>query len=257
MCPAATASSGGGGNETSACDAAHLAQPPRSGPLSTPSAAQKAIAASIRAARGDAKAALPGRGRKVRGSDDSSDTEEPWSLRSRQPVLPSNLDVLTPPARRCFRWQALCFSAGMPERDRSEITVERFMTHCPHTIGENQPLSVAHEMMRRYQIRHLPVLRGGNLVGILSLRDLHFIETLSDVDPEKVPVGDAMSTDTYTVVPGAALRRVAAKMADHRYGSAVIMDRERVIGIFTTVDGMRALSLVLAGTTETGNRERR
>jgi acetoin utilization protein AcuB len=60
-------------------------------------------------------------------------------------------------------------------------------------------------MMRRYQIRHLPVLREGKLVGMLSQRDLHFMETLSGVDPEKVPVGDAMSTDTYTVGPRAAL----------------------------------------------------
>jgi acetoin utilization protein AcuB len=127
----------------------------------------------------------------------------------------------------------------------SELTVDRFMTHCPHTIGHDQPLSTAHEMMRRYGIRHLPVLEGGKLVGILSQRDLHFIETLSDVDPEHVPVSDAMSSETYAVGPRSSLRRVAAEMADHRYGSAVIIDKERVIGILTTVDGMRALSMQL------------
>jgi acetoin utilization protein AcuB len=127
----------------------------------------------------------------------------------------------------------------------SELTVDRFMTHCPHTIGHDQPLSAAHEMMRRYGIRHLPVLQGGKLVGMLSQRDLHFIETLSDVDPEKVPVSDAMSPETYAVGPRSSLRRVAAEMADHRYGSAVIVEKERVIGILTTVDGMRALSMQL------------
>ena len=128
----------------------------------------------------------------------------------------------------------------------SELPVERFMTHCPHTIGQDQPLSAAHDMMRRYGIRHLPVLRGGKLVGILSQRDLHFIETLSDVDPDEVPVSDAMSTEAYAVGPRVSLRKVAAEMADHRYGSAVIVDKDRVIGILTTVDGMRALSLQLA-----------
>jgi acetoin utilization protein AcuB len=120
------------------------------------------------------------------------------------------------------------------------------MTHCPHTIGHDQPLSAAHEMMRRYGIRHLPVLQGRKLVGMLSQRDLHFIETLSDVDPEKVPVSDAMSPETYAVGPRSSLRHVAAEMADHRYGSVVIVDKERVIGILTTVDGMRALSIQLA-----------
>ncbi len=127
-----------------------------------------------------------------------------------------------------------------------ELTVDRFMTHCPHTIGHDQPLSTAHEMMRRYRIRHLPVLEGGKLVGMLSQRDLHFIETLSDVDPETVPVSDAMSTETYAVGPRASLRKVAAEMSDRRYGSAVIVDKEQVIGILTTVDGMRALSIQLA-----------
>jgi acetoin utilization protein AcuB len=142
----------------------------------------------------------------------------------------------------------------MSAQDRAK-TVERFMTHCPHTIEEHQPLSVGHEMMRRYQIRHLPVLRDGKLVGTLSQRDLYFIETLSDVDPEKVPVGDAMSTDTYTVGPRTTLRRVAAEMADHRYGSAVIMERDRVIGILTTVDGMRALSILLSECAKTVSNE--
>ena len=128
----------------------------------------------------------------------------------------------------------------------SKLTVERFMTHCPHTIGHDQPLSAAHHLMRRYGVRHLPVLQGGKLVGMLSQRDLHFIETLSDVDPDAVPVSDAMSAETYTVGPRASLRKVAAEMADHRYGSAVIVDKDRVIGILTTVDGMRALSLLLA-----------
>ena len=134
----------------------------------------------------------------------------------------------------------------MSEQYGRKTSVERFMTHCPHTIEENQPLRVAHDMMRRYQIRHLPVLRAGKLAGMLSLRDLHFIESLSTVDLDEVPVGDAMSIDTYAVGPRTTLRRVAAEMADHRYGSAVIMDHDRVIGILTTVDGMRALSILLS-----------
>jgi acetoin utilization protein AcuB len=128
----------------------------------------------------------------------------------------------------------------------TDTPVERFMTHSPHTIGEDQPLRTAHDMMRMYDIRHLPVLKGGRLVGMLSQRDLHFVEALANIDLEKVPVGDAMTSETYAVGPRTALRQVAAEMADHRYGSAVIVDKERVIGILTTVDGMRALSILLA-----------
>lgn len=135
----------------------------------------------------------------------------------------------------------------------SEPTVERFMTHCPHTIGHDQPLAAAHRLMQKYEIRHLPVLQGGKLVGMLSQRDLHFIETLANVDPETVPVSEAMSQDTYTVGPRSTLRKVAEEMADHRYGSAVVIEKERVIGILTTVDGMRALSILLSETRHPGH----
>ncbi len=39
-------------------------------------------------------------------------------------------------------------------------SVQKYMTTSPHTIGEDQPMAVAHQMMREYKIRHLPVLRG-------------------------------------------------------------------------------------------------
>lgn len=127
-----------------------------------------------------------------------------------------------------------------------KTTIEQSMTPSPHTIGQDQPLSVAHEMMRTHAIRHLPVLHGGKLVGIISQRDLHFIETLKDVDPEKVRVNEAMSTETYAVGPRSTVLEVAAEMAEHRYGAAVVVDKERVVGIFTTVDGMRMLSDLLS-----------
>jgi len=80
---------------------------------------------------------------------------------------------------------------------------------------------------------------------MVSQRDLHFIETLANVDQDTVAVSEAMSVDTYAVGPRTTLRKVAAEMADHRYGSAVIIEKERVIGILTTVDGLRALSMIL------------
>lgn len=128
----------------------------------------------------------------------------------------------------------------------SKATIEKFMTASPQTIGQEQPLSVAHELMRTHGIRHLPVLHGGKLVGVLSQRDLHFIETLKDVDPEKVLVSEAMSMETYAVGPSSTVGEVAAEMAEHRYGAAVVVDKERVVGIFTTVDGMRMLSELLS-----------
>lgn len=127
----------------------------------------------------------------------------------------------------------------------TEPSIDRFMTQTLHTIGCDQKLAAAHRMMRAHSIRHLPVLDAGKLVGMLSLRDLLFIETLQDVDQEQVQVSEAMSQDVFAIGPRASVRKVAAEMAEHKYGSAVVIDKGHVVGIFTTVDALKALSSLL------------
>jgi acetoin utilization protein AcuB len=124
-------------------------------------------------------------------------------------------------------------------------TIQKYMTTTPHSIGVEQPLSKAHAMMREHGIRHLPVLHGGKLMGILTDRDLHLVESLVGVDPTKVKVDDAMSTVIYSVSPEAPLDEVVGAMAEHKYGSAVVMQNDKVVGIFTTVDVCRTLAELL------------
>jgi len=100
-------------------------------------------------------------------------------------------------------------------------------------------------MMREHNIRHLPVLRGAKIVGLVSDRDLNTLETLKDVDPHKVLVSEAMTEDPYLVSPDAALDEVVSTMADRKYGSAVVMQHDKVVGIFTTVDACRAFADLL------------
>lgn len=115
------------------------------------------------------------------------------------------------------------------------------MTRVPSSIPKDSTLVEAHELMRKHKIRHLPVTDGGKLAGIVSQRDLHLVETLRDVDPEEVPVEDAMTRDVYVVAPSEPLMKVAAKMAHDRIGSAIIVGDRGVEGIFTTTDALIAL----------------
>ena len=124
-------------------------------------------------------------------------------------------------------------------------TIRKFMTTSPHSIGRDQTLATAHKMMREHSFRHLPVLEGGKLVGLVSARDLHLIETLRDVDPEEVTVEDAMSTDVYAVSPDAPLDEVVREMASRKLGCAVILQNGHVVGVFTTVDVCRTLGELL------------
>ncbi|MGZ3420321.1 MAG: CBS domain-containing protein [Polyangiales bacterium] len=123
--------------------------------------------------------------------------------------------------------------------------ITEFMTPAPWTIGNDQPLSRAHAMMRQHGIRHLPVLHGGKLVGVVSLGDLHLLEALGKIDLQHVTVEEAMTPEPYVVTEETPMREVAAQMAEHKYGTAIVARESRVIGIFTTVDALRAL--VLAG----------
>ena len=62
---------------------------------------------------------------------------------------------------------AQCFRMSKPIP-----TLQKFMTTSPHSIGKEQTLERAHEMMRTHRIRHLPVMQDDKIVGVVSIGDL-------------------------------------------------------------------------------------
>lgn len=124
-------------------------------------------------------------------------------------------------------------------------TVQKFMTYVPKSIGYDQTIAQATEVMRKLHLRHLPVLKGGNLVGILTDRDINLVNSLKDVDPTKMSVEEAYTADPYFTKPDAPLNEVVAEMASHKYGCALVVDNGKLVGIFTEIDAYRALSELL------------
>ena len=123
--------------------------------------------------------------------------------------------------------------------------VARYMSLEPVTIAPGEPMAVAHRLMRDGRVRHLPVVEHGRLVGIVSDRDLHLLESLRDVDPTEVTVGEAMTADVYAVPPDTSLDEVTREMMDRKLGSVVIVGHKGIEGIFTAIDALRALSDLL------------
>jgi acetoin utilization protein AcuB len=122
--------------------------------------------------------------------------------------------------------------------------VREFMTTMPQTIGVRASLAEARRTMAERGVRHLPVVNDGILVGILSEREIALCEALKK-DPDAVEVETAMRGRVFTCGPEAHLHAVAEIMADEKYGSAVIVERDhpvKVLGVFTTVDALRALA---------------
>ncbi|HWU44130.1 MAG TPA: CBS domain-containing protein [Bdellovibrio sp.] len=124
-------------------------------------------------------------------------------------------------------------------------SINKYMTTSLHTIGVDQTLAKAAKVMTDFKIRHLPVLAGGQLVGIISDRDIKFVESFKDVDPDKVMISEAYSEEVYIVSPKAPLKEVCAEMALHKFGSVLVVDNDKLVGIFTWIDALHAFNELL------------
>jgi acetoin utilization protein AcuB len=119
------------------------------------------------------------------------------------------------------------------------------MTPSPLTIARDRSLAAARELMLAHDVRHLPVLAAGHLVGLLSERDLFLVESLPSVDPGAVRVEEAMVQDVFKVAPDDPVAEVVEIMIERKVGSAVVMQADHVVGVFTTMDALVALHELL------------
>lgn len=123
----------------------------------------------------------------------------------------------------------------------AEVRITETMTKAPHTIGADIPLERAESLMRMHQVRHLPVLSGGQIVGIISDRDVKLAAKFDGAKDQ--PVSEFMTQDPFVVSTKALLHEVAEEMASRKIGSAIVTDESgSVVGIFTAVDGLRVLA---------------
>ncbi len=123
-----------------------------------------------------------------------------------------------------------------------DAPISQFMTPTPHTVGAEQTITFAQNLMTEHGFRHLPVLHGGKLVGIVSDRDLGLVAGLNDINPDKTTVEEAVVQVPYHVEPHEKLSSVLKKMAEHKYGTVIITRGEKVEGIFTTHDAVVLMS---------------
>ena len=138
----------------------------------------------------------------------------------------------------------------MTKHPRPAITVADHMTPAPHCIGMDQSLELASERMLQLGVRHLPVLDGGQLVGLLSERDIALLRSVAPEHVITLTVEEAMSGVPYCVEPATPLGDVARHMALRKLGSAVVAEHGRVVGVFTTTDALQVLAALLESADE-------
>jgi acetoin utilization protein AcuB len=125
--------------------------------------------------------------------------------------------------------------------------VSDYMTAHPHSIGLHEPLREAYAMMRRHNVRHLPVLVGGKLVGLLADPDLRTIDLLERIDLSRLSVEDAMTPMPFCVTADARLDMVVKEMVARRHDAVVVMRDTEVVGVFTAYDALRGFADALSG----------
>jgi len=120
-------------------------------------------------------------------------------------------------------------------------SIKTAMTAFPYSVQPGASLQQAIEFMRTHNIRHLPVADHGELLGLISDRDIKLVLGPDFVypDPDKLTVADIMRPDTYTVDLEERLDCVLAHMAEHHIGSAVVTRHGKLAGMFTTSDACR------------------
>ncbi len=120
------------------------------------------------------------------------------------------------------------------------------MTASPHTIGVDRTLKDARKVMQKHSLRHLPVLRGGVLVGLLSERDVSMVESMPGGAATETRVEVAMARSPSTSTPDTLLRTAIEAMYTHKEGSSVVLIESKVVGVLTTTDALRVLLHLLA-----------
>jgi acetoin utilization protein AcuB len=126
---------------------------------------------------------------------------------------------------------------------RNQKPIAQYMSHAPVCAQLDLELSAAAQLMAQQNIRHLPVLDGVKVVGVVSERDLAIAQSLVPEDWESFPLAEAMTPEPYCVSIDAPLCDVAQIMADRKYGCALVTGANgEIVGLFSTVDALRVLA---------------
>lgn len=133
------------------------------------------------------------------------------------------------------------------------MAVEQYMTVKPITVRSEDSIWYALRMLRTHEIRHLPVVQGKRLVGMLSDRDVRLLLPSSLAVPEEqerfqawgtqVKVGDVMTRKVFTVTPKTPTETAADLMVEHRIGCLPVLRGSTLVGIISTIDLLRATIL--------------
>jgi acetoin utilization protein AcuB len=136
------------------------------------------------------------------------------------------------------------------------MLVATWMTADPLTVEPNTRFLEAKKLMEEHGIRHLPVVKGGKLVGIMTLNDVRRVSpspattfAAGEVNYlfDKMEVRDAMTKDPITVTPETPVEDAALLAYQHKIGALPVVQGDRLVGIITQTDLFDIMMSVFKG----------
>ncbi len=129
----------------------------------------------------------------------------------------------------------------------SRLRVVDVMTRDPLTVTATEAIGEADDLMSQNKIRQLPVVKGKELVGIITDRDIRsFLSGSLLASPEqretalKTQVREIMTSEPITVCPDDELEEVVELLIEEKVGGIPVVDEtEGLVGIVTYVDVLR------------------
>ncbi len=115
------------------------------------------------------------------------------------------------------------------------------MTHLPVEAERCETVADATKMMADHGIRHLPLMSGSRLRGLISDRDLQNARLRFGESAERMMLEEICQRDVLTVSPLTPIDEVADRMLARRVGSALVVDGGYVVGMFTSTDALQLL----------------
>ena len=124
--------------------------------------------------------------------------------------------------------------------------IKAVMTAVPYYADASDPLDRARELMREHHIRHLPVVRDGKPISIITVREIDVADGAAGTGRGGLRVADVCRPEAaYVVELNEPLDVVALRMADRHADAALVVKDGRLIGIFTHTDVCRCLGDLL------------
>ena len=122
------------------------------------------------------------------------------------------------------------------------------------TLVAGDHLDLASDIMTLGRIRHMPVVSGDHLVGILTQRDLFrgAISSVLTLRPSaerswmaKIRVEEVMTREVFTARPDWTIRRAVDLMLDKKIGCLPVVENDQLIGILSESDCLHLLARML------------